>query len=191
MFKVKGSRFKFQGARLKVQVSRLEVRGWSLEVSGKRLEVKGSRLKVRSMLEVRGYIQDTHNRCIHPHASTYRCLTIPYTTPPAHLGPALRTHMPPSHLCTCACPHMPLKCLPHSVTACTDGHHMASHSAMWHCRASHAWSIAWSMAWSTACRAGQTNAGIAADRSTPCRVLWDIVWHRKAPCGIVGHHAAS
>ena len=127
---VKGSRFKFQGARLKVQVSRLEVRGWNLEVSGKRLEVKGSRLKVRSMLEVGGYIQDTHNRCIHPHASTYRCLTIPYTTPPAHLGPALGTHMPPSHLCTCACPHMPLKCLPHSVTACTDGHHMASHSAM-------------------------------------------------------------
>ena len=143
---VKGSRFKFQGARLKVQVSRLEVRGWSLEVGGKRLEVKGSRLKVRSMLEVGGYIQDTHNRCIDPHASTYRCLTIPYTTPHAHLGSALRTHMPPLHLCTCAFPHMPLKCLPHSVTACTDGHHMASHSAMWHCRASHAWSIAWSMA---------------------------------------------
>ena len=54
--------------------------------------------------------------CTHPHASCYRCLSLPCT---ACSMPCVPT--PPSHLSLCL--HRSLLCLPHSIIACTHDQH--------------------------------------------------------------------
>jgi hypothetical protein len=47
---------------------------------------------------------------------------LPYHICCAHLGPALHTHMPPSQPSP-RCPHMPLLCLPHTISGHTQSLH--------------------------------------------------------------------
>ena len=128
-------------------------------------------------------VQDTHDRCIPEHI-------------PMHLPIDALAYHTPHHTHTWALPCTPT-CLLAPLHLCVPPHSpempaTLSHSL--HRGASRGITqrhvALQSIAWSTVGQ-GRLMQGMAADRSASCRVLWDIASHRKAPCGIVGRHAAS